>query len=68
MGAYSLATVTLPNIGGGNHPHGRPIVALGMSSMCQRPATWMIFAYLIVEFYQYVLSLLSSETFKIGPA
>ena len=60
-----MVMVTLPNIGDGIHLHGRPIVALGMSSMCQRPAAWMIFAYPIVEFYQYVLSLLLSEVFKI---
>ena len=64
----SLAAITFPNIGGGIYPHGWPIVALGMSSMCQRPAAWMIFAYPIVEFCQYVLSLLLSEAFKIGPA
>ena len=38
-----------------------------MSSMCQRPTAWMIFAYPIVELHQYVLSLLLSEAFKIGP-
>ena len=64
----SLAVVTLPKIGSDIHPHGRLIVTLGMSSMCQRPAAWMISAYPIVEFYQYVLSLLLSKTFKIGPA
>ena len=63
-----MATVTLSNIGGDIHPHGQPIVALGVGSMYQCPATWMIFAYPVVEFYQYVLSLLLSETFKIQPA
>ena len=37
MGDLSLATVTLSNIGGGIYSYGRPIVALGMSSMRQRP-------------------------------
>ena len=64
----SLATVTPSNIVDSIHTHGRPIVALGMSSMCQRPTTWMIFAYPIMEFCQYVLSLLVSEAHKIGPA
>ena len=40
----SLAAVTLSNIGSGICTHGRPIVALGMSSMCQRPAAWVIAA------------------------
>ena len=60
-----MAAVTFLDIGGGIHPHGRLIVALGMSSMCQHPAAWMISAYVIVEFFQYVLSLLLSEAFKI---
>ena len=60
--------VTFSNIGGGIHPHARPIVDLSMGSMCQCLAAWMISAYPIVELYQYVLSLLLSETFKIGPA
>ena len=64
----SLAAVTLYNIGGGIHLYGRPIVALGMSSMSQRPIAWMISAYPIVELYQYVLSLLLSEAFKVGLA
>ena len=41
----SLAAVTLPNIGGGVHPHGWLIVALGMNCMCQRSIAWMISAY-----------------------
>ena len=64
----SLAVLALPNIGGDIHPHGRPMVALGMSFMCQRLAAWMISTYPFVEFCQYVLSLLLSEAFKIRPA
>ena len=63
-----MAAVTFLDIGSGIHQHGRLIVALGMSSMCQHPAAWMISAYVIVEFFQYVLSLLLSEAFKIGLA
>ena len=46
--------------------HGRPVVALGVGSMCQCPATGMIPTYPIVEFGQYVLSLLLSKAFQIG--
>ena len=48
--------------------HGQPIIALGMSSMFQRPTTWMIPAYPVMEFCQHVLSLLLSKAFKVGPA
>ena len=61
-----MAAVTLFNMGGGIHTHGRQIVALGMSSMCQRPTAWMVSAYSIVELCQYVLSLLMSKEFKLG--
>ena len=47
--------------------HGWPIVAMGMGSMGQRPTAWMISAYPIMEFYQYILSLLVSEPLKVGP-
>ena len=63
-----MAAITFSNIGGGIHPHGRPIVALGVGFICQCLAAWMIFAYPIMEFCQYVLSLLLSEEFKIGSA
>ena len=63
-----MAAVTLPNIGGCIHTHGGSIVALGMSSMCQCPTAWVIFAYPIMELCQYVLSLLVSEAFKVGLA
>ena len=64
---YLFSCSALSNMSGGIYPHGRPIVVLGMSSMLQRPAAWMISAYPIMEFCQYVLSLLVSETLKIGP-
>ena len=48
--------------------HDRPIVAFGMSSVCQRPTALVIFAYPVMEFWQYVLSPLLSKTFKIGLA
>ena len=64
----SLVAVRPSNIGSGIHTHGRQIVALGMSSMRQRPTTWMISSFPIMEFCPYVLSLLVSEALKIGPA
>ena len=63
-----LAVITFSNIGGGIYPHGWPIVAFGVGFMCQCPTAWMISTYPIMELCQYVLSLLLSETFKIGPA
>ena len=36
--------------------------------MGQHPTAWMISAYPIREFSQYVLSLLLSKAFKVGPA
>ena len=63
-----MAAITLSNIGCGIYPHGRPVITLGMGSMCQCPAAWMVSAYPFMEFCQYVLSLLLSETFKIEPA
>ena len=63
-----MAAITFSNIGGDIYQHGQLVVALGVGSMCQCPAAWMISAYPIVEFCQYVLSMLLSEAFKIGPA
>ena len=61
-----MAAITFSNIGGDIHSHGQPVVALGVGFMCQCFAAWMISAYPIMEFYQYVLSMLLSEAFKIG--
>ena len=47
--------------------YGWLIVALGMSSMSQRLAAWMVSAYSIMELCQYILSMLVSKAFKIGP-
>ena len=46
-----MAAVTLSNITGDINTHGRLVVTLGMSSMCQRPTAWVISAYPIMEFY-----------------
>ena len=63
----SLEAVALPDIGNCIYAHGRPIVDLGMSSMGQHLTTWMIPAYPIMDFCQYILSLLISEALKVGP-
>ena len=60
-----MAAITFSNIGDDICSHGRPVVALGVGSMCQCLVAWMITAYPIVEFDQYVLSLLLSEAFNI---
>ena len=62
----SLVAVTLPDIGDCICAHGWLIVALGMSSMGQCPVAWMISTYPIMEFCQYILSLLVSKALKVG--
>ena len=60
-----MATITLPNIGGDIYAHGWLLIALGVGSVGQRPAAWMISAYPIIELYQDILPLLMSEALKV---
>ena len=62
-----LATVTLLDIGDCICVHGWPIVAMGLVSMDQHLATWMISTHPIVELCQNILPLLVSEALKVGP-
>ena len=52
-------------VGGCIHPHGWPVVALGIGHMRQSPVAWMVSAYSFMEFHQYILPLLGGEAFKI---
>ena len=66
--SLSLVAITFSNVGGDIRSHGRLVVTLGMGPMCQCPVAWVISAYPFMKFRQYVISLLLSEAFKIGPA
>ena len=59
-----MAAIALPDIGS-ICSHGWPIITLHMGHVSQSSAAWMVFAYSFVEFYQYILSLVSGETLKI---
>ena len=60
-----MATVTFFGIIGSVSFHGRPIVPLSVSPMCQSSAAWMVSTYSLMQFGQHIMALFGRQAFQI---